>query len=191
MSQSKLAQHAAFVRSQSSRSRAAYLYREILATRDASRERKAIPFGRSCQRKCVIVDRSKNRLRSGIVLRNGNFSSHFLTFGFVCSAVDKPIIAPVDRPVFQYHQTGYSDPSARAKLHSIYAVLHTVQNIAIFRPAWRANPSTTSGGTIRRKKSYQLCDTELSCLGIAPSGSKLNLIPQRRQTRVGLDQVCL
>ena len=157
MRQSKLAQRAAFVRSQSSResdqrfdfatslscicqSRAAYLYRKILVTGHASGERKTIPFSRSCQRKCVIVDRPKNRLRSGIVLRNGNLSSHFLTFGFVCSAVDKPIIASVDRPVFQYHQTGYSDPSARAELHSIYAVLHTVQNIAIFRPAWRANP---------------------------------------------------
>jgi hypothetical protein len=157
MRQGKLAQSAAFVRSQSSResdqkfdfatslssvcqSRAAYLYRKILATRHASGERKTIPFGRSCQRKCVIVDRPKNRLRSGIVLRNGNLSSHFLTFDFVRSAVDKPVIASVDRPVFQYHQTGYSNPSARAELHSIDAVLHTVQNIAIFRPALRANP---------------------------------------------------
>jgi len=157
MRQSKLAQRAAFLRSQSSResdqkfdfatslssvcqSRAAYLYRKILAARHASGEHKTIPFGRSCQCKCVIVDRPKNRLRSGIVLRNGNLSSHFLTFDFVRSAVDKPVIASVDRPVFQYHQTGYSNPSARAELHSIDAVLHTVQNIAIFRPALRANP---------------------------------------------------
>ena len=83
MRQGKLAQSAAFVRSQSSResdqkfdfatslssvcqSRAAYLYRKILATRHASGERKTIPFGRSCQRKCVIVDRSKTDCAPGL-----------------------------------------------------------------------------------------------------------------------------
>jgi hypothetical protein len=81
-------------------SRAAYLYDKILATRYTSGKRKIVRFGRSSECKRVIIDRSKNRLSSGIMLGKGNLSSHFLTFGAVCSAVDKSIIAPLTDPSF-------------------------------------------------------------------------------------------
>lgn len=109
---------------------AAYLYRKTLArktlaTGHASGESKIVRSGRSYQRKRIVVDRAKYRLRAGIVLRNGNLSSHLFTFNLVCSAVDKSIIASVDRSIFQHSKTWCADPSPRAKVNSIDAVLHS------------------------------------------------------------------
>jgi len=104
---------------------AAYLYRKTLATGHASGESKIVRSGRSCQRKRIVVDRAKYRLRAGIVLRNGNLSSHLFTFNLVCSAVDESIIASVDRSIFQHSKTWCADPSPRAKVNSIDAVLHS------------------------------------------------------------------
>lgn len=109
---------------------APYLYRKTLArktlaTGHASGESKIVRSGRSYQRKRIVVDRAKYRLRAGIVLRNGNLSSHLFTFKLVCSAVDKSIIASVDRSIFQHSKTWCADPSPRAKVNSIDAVLHS------------------------------------------------------------------